>query len=894
MNACCSHRQIRDLKAGKSGKSDKKKKEKNAKSSKKSKKSKSFPTAAPILSTASPTASPTSSPTVSSKSSKKSSKSSKKSNKSSKKSSKSVAPPPTASPTDAPTVPIAETVLLNTIVCAPDCGDVDPAAPDVLESIRILLAPPGVDPSTLVVTLESASECETCGSGRRLHSERMLQDGTGERDIQYSITSVDPAFTAEAVTETVTENIEEVAAEIATAIQPGATIDPGTVTTEVVTPPPTPTPIGTPSPAGRRLKTDSVLFASETNKILEARERHEYDDDFKILSQLNFETRMHRGYEVLSEIMYDEDPSDTKHHPRHESDRAIVAYSAPTSMDLSDPKQSMYHTNFLYFLDNAIDCTKHSTLIVTTEEVAEVYRPRIEELNQELCGNSLYSIRLTLRVDKCYDMESMATFLRETDTNQYDYFLYVNCGMIGPKTKGDDDKHWTETFTSRLSDKVKLSGVSINMSFYPHVQSMVLATDRVGIEIIKNSGAVYDCGVMNNVAMTENERWNIIDRYELGMSRAIIEAGYTITSLTGALGKSISLDRNDIDDIKAVARDNTMNNRQKKKEEGSHWDSDEMNYLLPLGDDIWNPATIRTMRNADGELPSWSDFVFFKASRGILLPEIYAEAGYDDPTIDVIEGYGDYALPDLAANNATRDICEEARFNFREASKLGVIITGYEHTGTTMLAQLIKSAPGLFGGFECGIGVIDDVPQFYEWLTWSPENDLWGLTDESRDIVVNSRCMAEKYYHLHRYSPLFHYGNHYDDFIVDKTPRYLHHLVEIMKETPGIPVIVTNRDQEHLRMSYRKRGYSDHFIDTQMKIAGEQIDLATKRYPGRIKIVDTTQWLTKPNEIMEDVFDFLGLQWNPEYLNMNALNLKRLPGSVVSKPFKTEQAVSSE
>ena len=67
----------------------------------------------------------------------------------------------------------------------------------------------------------------------------------------------------------------------------------------------------------------------------------------------------------------------------------------------------------------------------------------------------------------------------------------------------DDKYHWTEKFTSRLSDKIKFAGVSINLSFHPHVQSMILAADQVGIKTIKESGAVYDCGVMNNVKMTE-------------------------------------------------------------------------------------------------------------------------------------------------------------------------------------------------------------------------------------------------------------------------------------------------------------------------------------------------------------------------------------------------------
>lgn len=175
------------------------------------------------------------------------------------------------------------------------------------------------------------------------------------------------------------------------------------------------------------------------------------------------------------------------------------------------------------------------------------------------------------------------------------------------------------------------------------------------------------------------------------------------------------------------------------------WDSNSENFLLPLGDDIWNANTIRTI--GKGRLPPWSDFNFYKASRGILLPEIMEEVGYDDPSLSIIEDFSGFPLPNY--EDPIRDICEEAKTNFREASKLSVIVTGFEHSGTTMLAQLIKSAPNLFGGFECGI-LVDEAsrqyPVFYDWLTWPVQFDLWGLNSESRDLVTNARCTAEAYH----------------------------------------------------------------------------------------------------------------------------------------------------
>ena len=639
-------------------------------------------------------------------------------------------------------------------------------------------------------------------------------------------------------------------------------------------------PQGTPAPNSRVLERN-LFGGAETKDVTEARAALEYDDDFKTLKKLNFEARMQNGYNFLSEFMYNGEPRPLAN--QTEASRVIVAYSAPTSMNMSQGLNEMYHTNFQYFLDNAVDCSKHSTLIVTTDEVAEAYRARIEKMNEDLCGESQHFVAVTVRANKCYDMESMATFLRQTDPTKYDYFLYVNCGMIGPKMAGDE--HWTETFTSRLSDKVKLVGVSINMSFHPHVQSMVLATDQVGLDLIKNSGAIYDCGFMNNEEMTNEQRWKLIMRYEVGMSRVIVEAGYTITSLTGSLGNPIFINQGDIEEIKNKSLANMRPSQQVEEIDYSIWNSEDMKHLLPLGDDIWNADTIRSM--ADGKLPPWSDFVFYKASRLLLLPDIIEEVQYN-LKYEIVEEYPKHSLSHLV--DPSRDICEEAKTNFREASKLGVIVTGLQHSGTTMLSQLIKSAPGLFGGFECDLlsQEAEALSVAYEWLEWSVENELWSLNNKSRDLVKNAKCVAEKYHYLHQYSPLFHFGNHQDDFIVDKSPSYIHFLDKIMDITPGIPVVVSTKEKSHLIKSWRKRGIPDFKIEQSINSAERAIEAAMKKYPDRLKLVNTTGWAEKPDEILGDVYDFLGKEWKSEYLNMNALNIKRTLGSVMSIPFLKE------
>merc|ERR1712176_744673 len=112
------------------------------------------------------------------------------------------------------------------------------------------------------------------------------------------------------------------------------------------------------------------------------------------------------------------------------------------------------------------------------------------------------------------------------------------------------------------------------------------------------------------------------------------------------------------------------------------WDSNTETFLLPYGDDVWNENALRTLGN--GKFPSWSKFVFFKASREIILPEIEAEVQYNNPKHLIPADFESVSLPDF--EEPEQDICELAKTNFREASKLFVIVIGYQHSGTTMIA----------------------------------------------------------------------------------------------------------------------------------------------------------------------------------------------------------------
>ena len=565
--------------------------------------------------------------------------------------------------------------------------------------------------------------------------------------------------------------------------------------------------------------------------------------------------------------------------------RTVVVYSSPTSVDPDEGKNWLYLKNFEYFLNNGVDCKRHTTVIVMTENMVPTkYGERIRAMNEQ-CQNDPYSIEILVRENKCYDMESFAVFNRDFDTSKYDYFVYINCGMAGPKWDREGP-YWTEVLTSKLSETVKMVGPSINMSFKPHVQSMTFAVDRRGLEVIVKSGAVFFCGIENG-KLDANDRWYIINRYEMGMSQAILEAGYTIGSLAGAMG-AFHVSKDDILKIQEASKEEFELPATIPATDRNIWDDHTSTYVLPWGDDFWNPNYLRLF--AHGKTPSWSDFLFFKASRGYILEEVYDGVGFENRDSWTFIEDMDETIPALL--DPSKDICKEANENFRDASKLFAIVTGIPHSGTSVLSDLIMSAPGVYGGLECGIldqeepARFVDAQPFYDWMMGDPRMHLWGLNPTTRDMLVSARCDAEMYATLRQYSPLFHHPSNKNSLLLDKTPGYFWRLTEVMDRTPGVPVVVTRKTDEAMVRSMKKRNYTDFFITSNLMSLDDSIKRAKEKYPDRLYVANTTLLYDEPDKVMKDIYDFLGLEWDSDYLTMDAFNSKGIPNSVVAVPFK--------
>ena len=168
-----------------------------------------------------------------------------------------------------------------------------------------------------------------------------------------------------------------------------------------------------------------------------------------------------------------------------------------------------------------------------------------------------------------------------------------------------------------------------------------------------------------------------------------------------------------------------------------------------------------------------------------------------------------------------------------------VLITGIEHSGTTLLSTLLKQDPRLNSGFECGF-LLADSPQafknvhpWYEWMQESVSVQQWGVSAKNMEYICSSKSWEEAYRKLLNYSPVF--DSKQTQQICDKTPRYLSCLDDVLDKLPDfIPCIVIEKDVENLWRSHKKRNSSlDNFCQ-KFELYNNGLRRAIKRHGCRI------------------------------------------------------------
>lgn len=143
--------------------------------------------------------------------------------------------------------------------------------------------------------------------------------------------------------------------------------------------------------------------------------------------------------------------------------------------------------------------------------------------------------RYMRHANECFDWGTFGWVLNRIgeDANKYKYIILMNSSVRGPfqPATWPKGRHWSRAFTDRITADVKLVGPTIScegiekgtsIRHNPHTQSYLLATDQVGLAVLKDNGHVFKC---------HTELLDAVWDAELGSSKAILTAGYNLDCL---------------------------------------------------------------------------------------------------------------------------------------------------------------------------------------------------------------------------------------------------------------------------------------------------------------------------------------------------------------------------
>ncbi len=196
-----------------------------------------------------------------------------------------------------------------------------------------------------------------------------------------------------------------------------------------------------------------------------------------------------------------------------------------------------------------------------------------------------------------------------------------------------------------------------------------------------------------------------------------------------------------------------------------------------------------------------------------------------------------------------------------ENSPLLTLVTGMAHSGTTLLSQLILANSGrVNAGFEGGVLLSRESPRkfytvspFYEWFLAKKEAGHWGMKAQELAYACDTDDWETFYRRVMEKCALMQ-GK---EFILDKTPRYIFHLEEVLGKMPGVPLFITVKPLDLLYFSYKKRGVlPEAFRLRLLKAAGSY--QAVKDHP-MVRLIHHSRLCLQPSDTLSEIFELLNL-----------------------------------
>ena len=207
-----------------------------------------------------------------------------------------------------------------------------------------------------------------------------------------------------------------------------------------------------------------------------------------------------------------------------------------------------------------------------------------------------------------------------------------------------------------------------------------------------------------------------------------------------------------------------------------------------------------------------------------------------------------------------------------------IIVTGLAHGGTTVMSELIMTAPGLLGPFETGFllpnrpAAFINTKPFAEWTQSTGAGSL-GLAGPHFRELLRQRTHLDMYSYALREAPMF-VGTNTTRF-VDKTPAYWEKLELILRRAPGVPVVFVYKTRATAHRSWvQKRHAGEASFRGMWNRFTWQLGIA-QRHPRVHTVSFEDLFVHRKGRTRKALFEFLGLKgFSPDFSG-RALAAKR-------------------
>lgn len=224
---------------------------------------------------------------------------------------------------------------------------------------------------------------------------------------------------------------------------------------------------------------------------------------------------------------------------------------------------------------------------------------------------------------------------------------------------------------------------------------------------------------------------------------------------------------------------------------------------------------------------------------------------------------------------------------------LKAIICGMEHSGTTLLSDLLRQTGTLESGFECGVLMVSsprefpDLDPFYGFMT-----NGWDISPEALQQCCDTDSFHEFYARLKEAAGVIPGEAN----VFDKTPRYIAEMPDVLARSEA-PILMIHKDPRASVFSDYKRAKAPDFDTWFDEYAAPKKRYMRRCYEGyqagltsidRVCSISLESLCFAARETCERAFSHIGYAFDIDYLLLKNLRYRNTRAKFVSADIVLE------